>query len=100
MELNCPDIGPGFVIGHGYGSVIWAQSIGSDCRVSQGVTMGYGRKGTRLPVLGDGVRIHANACIIGARIGDGATVGAGAVVIHDVAAGDVVVGAPARSIRR
>jgi acetyltransferase-like isoleucine patch superfamily enzyme len=33
------------------------------------------------------------------RIGDGAIIGAGAVVNRDVAPGDVVAGVPARSIR-
>ena len=34
------------------------------------------------------------------KIGEGAFIGANAVVIHDVAAGDVVVGIPARPIER
>ncbi len=49
----------------------------------------------------DGASIGAGSVIVcGVTIGSGAQVGAGAVVTHDVAAGDVVVGNPARSIGR
>ena len=51
-------------------------------------------------VVEDDVVIGANAVIIeGVRIGKGAVVGAGSVVIHDVPAGAVVVGNPAKIIK-
>ena len=54
-------------------------------------------------VIEDDVMIGTGAVILGRgdqtlRIGKGAKVGAGAVVTGDVAAGDTVVGVPARSI--
>jgi acetyltransferase-like isoleucine patch superfamily enzyme len=50
--------------------------------------------------IGRNVWIGAHAVILpGIRIGDGAIIGAGAVVNRDVAAGDVVAGVPAVSIR-
>lgn len=50
-------------------------------------------------VVGDHVTIGANATIIcGVRIGNGAFVGAGAVVTHDVEPGRMVVGNPARDV--
>lgn len=48
-----------------------------------------------------GASIGANATIIcGVTIGEGAMVGAGAVVTKDVPAGSLVVGNPARSIKK
>lgn len=68
--------------------------IGADCELAPGTVIGGH------VVLEDGVR-----CGIGAlvkpfvRVGRGARIGMGAVVIRDVAPGDVVVGNPARPLR-
>jgi acetyltransferase-like isoleucine patch superfamily enzyme len=52
-------------------------------------------------VIEDGASIGANATLLpGITIGAGAMVGAGAVVTKSVAPGDVVVGNPARVVRR
>jgi 2,3,4,5-tetrahydropyridine-2-carboxylate N-succinyltransferase/tetrahydrodipicolinate N-acetyltransferase len=52
-------------------------------------------------VLEDDVLIGANAVVLeGVRVGAGAVVAAGAVVIDDVPAGAVVAGVPAREIKR
>ncbi|WP_338107942.1 hypothetical protein [Actinomyces naeslundii] len=60
-----------------------------------------GRKGIEtVPVLGRGVAVGCGATILGPiNIGDGAMIGAGAVVIHDVPAGATVAGVPARVIK-
>jgi len=51
-------------------------------------------------VIEDGAKIGAGAKILGPiRVGAGAKVGANAVVIHDVAAGETVVGIPAKPVR-
>lgn len=51
--------------------------------------------------IGDGASIGANATVLpGLRIGKGAMVGAGAVVVEDVPDGVVVVGNPARMVRK
>jgi acetyltransferase-like isoleucine patch superfamily enzyme len=49
--------------------------------------------------MGAFVSIGANAVIMrNIRIGDGAVIGAGAVVTKDVAAGKTVVGVPAKEV--
>ena len=51
-------------------------------------------------IVEDNVLIGANAVVIeGCRIGKGAVVAAGAVVVSDVPAGTVVAGCPARVIK-
>jgi len=48
----------------------------------------------------DNASIGANATIVcGVKIGEGAMVGAGSVVIHDVPANTLVVGNPAEVVR-
>jgi acetyltransferase-like isoleucine patch superfamily enzyme len=59
------------------------------------------KKDLRGPVIGKRAKIGANATVLpGVRIGEGALVGAGAVVVRDVDPGAVVVGNPARAIKR
>lgn len=92
-------IGPGLRVYHGYGLVVHSNSsIGSNCILRQGVTIGAkDALGKLTPVIGDGVNIGVNALIIGAhRIGDRAVIGAGAVVVSDVPADGTVVGNPGR----
>jgi N-acetylglucosaminyl-diphospho-decaprenol L-rhamnosyltransferase len=77
--------------------------IGDDCVIRQGVTIGNRHMDRPLeaPVLGAGVNVGAGAKILGKlRVGDKASVGANAVVVHDVDAGDTVIGIPASSIAR
>lgn len=75
--------------------------IGDDVRIRQNVTIGNKHADTPrdVPVIGNRVDIGAGAKILGKIvIGDGATIGANAVVIKDVPAGAVAVGVPARII--
>ena len=70
--------------------------IGDDCMVMQQVTIGQLATGD-LPVIGSGVYIGAGAKVLGpVKIGDGARIGANAVVITDVPPGATAVGVPAR----
>lgn len=94
-------IGKNLFIDHGMGVVIGQTAvIGDDCTIYHGVTLGGKGDGEkRHPTIGDRVMIGAHAQIIGpVSVGNGARIGAGAVVVKDVAAGATVVGNPARAI--
>jgi serine O-acetyltransferase len=93
-------VGRRVVIEHQSGIVIHGNSaIGDDCIIRQGVTLGI-KNVTHpfdAPRLGKGVSVGAGAKILGrVSIGDGAQIGANAVVRSDVPAGSVAVGVPAR----
>lgn len=95
-------IGPGLFIDHGMGVVIGETAeIGADVVMFHGVTLG-GRsmnRGKRHPTIGNNVIIGAQATLLGPiTVGDGARIGAGAVVITDVPAGAAAVGVPARIV--
>jgi serine O-acetyltransferase len=92
-------IGRRVVFEHQHGIVVHGRTIiGDDCIVRQGVTLGIRSLDRRdeAPVLGRGVNVGAGAKILGrVVIGDGAAIGANAVVLEDVPAGAVAVGVPA-----
>jgi serine O-acetyltransferase len=94
------EIGPGLRIHH-FGNIFVNEraTIGANCTLRQGVTIGSLEDDGPAPVLGDNVELGAYAQVIGnVRIGDGARVGAMSVVLDDVPAGCTVVGAPARVV--
>jgi glycosyltransferase involved in cell wall biosynthesis/serine acetyltransferase len=94
-------IGPGLVIYHGQGLVVSSDArIGSGCVLRHNTTLGNRRDGGGSPVIGDGVDIGANVCILGeVTVGNGARIGAGAVVVNCIPAGAVAAGNPARIVR-
>lgn len=104
LGMDIPDsarIGPGLKIQHGYGLVIHSRAqIGSGVTLRQGVTLGVKESGGRPPVLGSFVDVGSNAQILGPiAVGNGAVVGAGSIVTHDVPSMSVVAGNPARLLR-
>jgi N-acetylglucosaminyl-diphospho-decaprenol L-rhamnosyltransferase len=74
-------------------------TIGDDCIIRQGVTLGnrHNTSPFDAPVLGHRVNVGAGAKLLGnIHIGDDASIGANSVVLHDVPAGGTAVGIPAR----
>lgn len=95
-------VGPGLRIFHGTGLVVNDHAlIGSGVTLRNGVVIGNKRAHGGCPFISDSVEVGAAALIIGdIFVGAGALIGAGAVVVKDVAARDAVAGNPARSIVR
>lgn len=94
------EFGPGFVLIHSTGVVInGGVRGGSNVYIEHQVTIGADRRQT--PIIGSDVFLGAGAKVIGAvTVGDGARVGANAVVVEDVPPHTTVVGIPARVVRR
>ena len=98
----------GAVIGEGtmidMGAVLGGRAIvGKRCHIGAGAVLaGVVEPPSATPVVvEDNVLIGANAVAIeGVRIGEGAVVAAGSVVIEDVAPGMVVAGVPARVVKK
>jgi len=97
-------IGKGLFIDHGMGVVIGETAeIGDNVTIYHGVTLGgTGKdKGKRHPTVGDNVTIGSGAKILGPiTIGNGAKIGANAVVVDEVPSFSTAVGIPARIIRQ
>ena len=97
-------IGRGVFIDHGMGVVIGETSvIGDHCLLYQGVTLGGTGKdhGKRHPTLETNVVVGAGAKVLGAiQVGANTRIGAGSVVLRDVAPDSTVVGIPGRVVHQ
>jgi serine O-acetyltransferase len=96
-------IGKRVFIDHGMGVVIGETTeVGDDVTLYQGVTLGgtsLARGQKRHPTIGNGVIVSSGAQVLGPfRVGDGARIGAQAVVLSEVPPGATMVGIPARPV--
>lgn len=95
-------IGKGIMLDHATGVVIGETAVvGNNVSIMQSVTLGGTGKehGDRHPKISDGVLIGAGAKILGnIRVGEGAQVAAGSVVLKDVEAHTTVAGVPAKVV--
>lgn len=92
------DIGVGLRLVHGLGTVIGSRNrIGKGFTIYQGSTIGHREVGEPGAIIGSDVTVYAHALILGeVRVGDGAVIGAQAVVLKDVPAGATMLGSPAK----
>ena len=97
-------IGRRLVIDHGLGVVIGETAVlGDDVYLYHQVTLGgvSSEQGKRHPTIGDHVIVGAGAKVLGnITVGEGARIGANAVVVKDVSPHQTVVGIPARPVER
>ena len=92
---NYCSIAPGVKIGQAKHSLSYITTYNGIASANAGYQMFE-----KPTIVGNDVWIGANAVLIqGVSVGDGAVIGAGAVVTHDVPAYAIVVGVPARVLR-
>jgi serine O-acetyltransferase len=94
------EFGAGFVLVHSTGVVINGRVRGGrNIYIEHQVTIGAERR--QSPTLGNEIFIGAGAKLIGqVEVGDGARIGANAVVLDDVPAWSTVAGIPARVVKQ
>ncbi len=103
VDINpAAKIGRGIMLDHGTALVIGeTATIGDNCSILQGVTLGGTGKetGDRHPKIGSNVLIGAGAKVLGnIRVGNCSRIAAGSVVLSEVPAEVTVAGVPARVV--
>ena len=101
VHIGAPVIlGPGIFLPHGQVVIDGIVSIGKGSVIRPFATIGLVEGQLVGPTLGARVMVGTGAKILGpVTIGEGARIGANAVVLNDVPAGATAVGVPARVVR-
>lgn len=90
-QINCDNIGEGFIFNHGNIVINKSCVIGKNLNLVGGNCIGGTDHGA--PKIGDNVFVGYGAIILGnITIGNGAKIGGGALVTKDVPAGSTIVG--------
>lgn len=99
-EVKDSTLGPGVKMGHF--SYIGNATIGADTNIGAGtITCNYDGEHKHATIIGEDVFIGSDTMLVApVTLGDGAHTGAGSIVTKDVAADTLVVGVPARAIRK
>jgi bifunctional UDP-N-acetylglucosamine pyrophosphorylase/glucosamine-1-phosphate N-acetyltransferase len=99
-EVKASTLGPGVKMGHF--SYIGDATIGANVNIGAGtITANYDGKNKNKTVIEEDVFIGSDTMLVAPlKIGKGARTGAGSVVTKDVPPNTVVVGIPARAIRK
>ena len=100
VELKKTTLGSGSKASHL--TYLGDATVGENTNIGAGtVTCNYDGKNKHETKIGDNVRIGSDTMLVApVEVGDNAVTGAGSVVLKDVEAGDLVVGAPARKVRK
>ena len=94
-------IGKGFNHSHPYATILNAEYIGDNFNFRHCTTLGNKLNDNKRPFIGNNVTLGASVIIIGdIKIGNNVIIGAGSVVTKDIDDNSVVVGNPARVIRK
>jgi bifunctional UDP-N-acetylglucosamine pyrophosphorylase/glucosamine-1-phosphate N-acetyltransferase len=95
-EVKNSYLGPGVKMGHF--SYLGDATVGAEANIGAGtITCNYDGRHKHPTVVGAGAFIGSDTMLVApVTVGDGAKTGAGAVVTHDVPAGSVAYGVPAR----
>lgn len=89
-------------IWHHGGMILHASSIGDEVQIRQNTTFGVARTNHNfeLPVIESRADIGVGVCVLGdVCVGEGAVIGANAVVLKDIPAYTVAVGMPAEVVK-
>jgi bifunctional UDP-N-acetylglucosamine pyrophosphorylase/glucosamine-1-phosphate N-acetyltransferase len=97
-EVKNSTLGPGVKMGHF--SYVGDATIGADVNIGAGtITCNYDGRRKHHTTVGAGAFIGSDTMLVApVTLGEGARTGAGSVVTHDVPAGGLVVGVPARPL--
>lgn len=100
VELKKTTLGKGSKASHL--TYLGDATIGEKTNIGAGtITCNYDGKNKHATVIGDGVKIGSDTMLVAPiTVGDGASTGAGSVVTKDIESGELVVGVPARAIRK